>query len=58
MMENRSYSPALAGGYTYRADDSEVYIRRNGRSEEESLPADQTTLVNPGDIVRVAERFF
>jgi polysaccharide export outer membrane protein len=49
---------ALAGGYTYRADDSEVYIRRNGRSEEESLPADQTTLVNPGDIVRVAERFF
>jgi protein involved in polysaccharide export with SLBB domain len=49
---------ALAGGYTYRADDSEVYIRRNGASEEQSAPADQTTKVNPGDIIRVPERFF
>jgi len=49
---------ALAGGYTYRADDSSVYIRRNGSSEEESDPADETTKIQPGDIIRVSERFF
>ena len=49
---------ALAGGYTYRADDSSVYIRRNGSSEEESDPADETTRIQPGDIIRVSERFF
>jgi len=49
---------ALAGGYTYRANDTEVYIQRNGQSKEESFPADQTTKVQPGDIVRVPERFF
>jgi protein involved in polysaccharide export with SLBB domain len=49
---------ALAGGYTYRADDSSVYVRRNGATEEESVPADQTTTIKPGDIIRVSERFF
>jgi len=49
---------ALAGGYTYRANDTEVYIQRNGQAKEEAFPADQTTKVQPGDIVRVPERFF
>ena len=49
---------ALAGGYTFRADDTQVFIRRNGSTKEEQLPADQTTRVNPGDIIRVSERFF
>jgi protein involved in polysaccharide export with SLBB domain len=49
---------ALAGGYTYRADDSSVHIRRKGVAKEFSEPADQTTPVEPGDIIRVAERFF
>ncbi|MGA7713008.1 MAG: polysaccharide biosynthesis/export family protein [Rhizomicrobium sp.] len=49
---------ALAGGYTYRADDSEVYIRHNGSSKEETMPADSTTKINPGDIVRISERIF
>jgi protein involved in polysaccharide export with SLBB domain len=49
---------ALAGGYTYRADESDVYVRRNGATEEESVPADQTTTIKPGDIIRVSERFF
>jgi len=49
---------ALAGGYTYRANDTEVYIQRNGQAKEEPFPADQTTKVLPGDIVRVPERFF
>ena len=49
---------ALAGGYTLRADTSEVYIRRNGSSKEIEVPADETTIINPGDIIRVSERFF
>ncbi len=28
---------ALAGGYTYRADDSDIYIRRSGGTTEESF---------------------
>ncbi len=49
---------ALAGGYTTRADDSSTYIRRNGQSKEIELPADETTKVEPGDIIRVPERYF
>lgn len=49
---------ALAGGYTYRADDSEVYIRRNGMTKEEAYPATALTRIEPGDIIRVAERIF
>lgn len=49
---------ALAGGFTYRADDSDVYIRHKGSTDEVSEPADQTTRIKPGDIIRVAERFF
>ncbi len=49
---------AVAGGFTYRADDSDVYIRHKGSKEEVSQPADQTTRIKPGDIIRVAERFF
>jgi len=49
---------ALAGGYTFRADQRRVYIRRDGTGQEQTLTADQTTKVNPGDIIRIAERFF
>ena len=49
---------ALAGGFTFRADDSEVYVRRHGGTTETKLPADQSTRVEPGDIIRVGERFF
>jgi protein involved in polysaccharide export with SLBB domain len=49
---------ALAGGYTYRANQSSVYIRRNGDAIEQSMPADQNSKINPGDIIRVRERFF
>lgn len=49
---------ALAGGYTYRADEDDVYIRHKGGTTEVELPANQSTQVMPGDIVRIAERFF
>ena len=49
---------ALAGGFTYRADDDDVYVRRAGSAEERSMPADPATKIFPGDIVRVRERLF
>jgi protein involved in polysaccharide export with SLBB domain len=49
---------ALAGGYTYRANESQVYIRRNGEEDEVGFPADQNTKVFPGDFIRISERFF
>jgi protein involved in polysaccharide export with SLBB domain len=49
---------ALAGGWTYRADENTVYVRRKGSDKEEPLSADDKTLVEPGDTIRVAERIF
>ena len=49
---------ALGGGYTYRADEDEVYVRRKGSAQEVKLPADDRTPVYPGDTVRVDERIF
>jgi protein involved in polysaccharide export with SLBB domain len=49
---------ALAGGYTYRANDNRVYVRRVNDSDENSMPADSRTRISPGDIVRVPERIF
>ena len=49
---------AIAGGYSYRADQRKVYITRitNGREgESQALPS---TTVMPGDVIRVPERFF
>ena len=44
---------ALAGGYTEHSNESTIYIRRNGRTKEEEVPADQMTRIFPGDVVRV-----
>jgi protein involved in polysaccharide export with SLBB domain len=48
---------ALAGGFTYRADQNDIIISRGGAKGEE-LQAELTTEVLPGDIVEVTERFF
>jgi polysaccharide export outer membrane protein len=48
---------AVAGGFTYRAKQDEVYITRDS-DEEKAYAADQTVKVLPGDIVRIPERFF
>jgi protein involved in polysaccharide export with SLBB domain len=44
---------ALAGGYTTRANEGPIYIRRNGSLREEKLEADQMTRILPGDMIRV-----
>ena len=47
---------ALAGGYTYRARHSRMTIKRAGSGRDE--PADENTIVLPGDVIEVPERFF
>jgi polysaccharide export outer membrane protein len=49
---------ALAGGYTPRASDSYVYIKRASEAAEQKYPADPTVAIYPGDIIRVPERYF
>lgn len=49
---------ATAGGFTYRANESKVYLRRSGSTVEEIYALDSPVLVFPGDNVRVPERYF
>jgi polysaccharide biosynthesis/export protein VpsN len=48
---------ALAGGFTYRADQDDIIISRGG-SNGPKVQARLDTEVLPGDIVEVTERFF
>lgn len=48
---------ASAGGFTYRANGRVVYIQR-GNEAERSYEASTRTLIYPGDVIRVPERFF
>lgn len=49
---------ASAGGFTYRANENKVYLRRAGGAGEEIYPLDAPLLIYPGDNIRVPERFF
>lgn len=49
---------ALAGGYTYRAKENKVTIVRTGNIERKTIPANHDTVVLPGDVIQVPERFF
>jgi protein involved in polysaccharide export with SLBB domain len=48
---------AMAGGYTYRADQSSAVLIREGESEV-SIPAASNIPVLPGDNIKIPERFF
>ncbi|MEP0069076.1 polysaccharide biosynthesis/export family protein [Pyruvatibacter sp.] len=49
---------ALAGGYTYRADDRRVFVTKAGTNTEVEHRMESAIKVLPGDIIRVPERFF
>ena len=51
---------ALAGGFTYRADQRRVFIRRAGSDQERTYELSQgkAVYVRPGDTIRVGERYF
>jgi len=49
---------AIAGGGTYRANTSKVYIQRFGSTALTEYAQSPTIAVMPGDVVRVPERYF
>ena len=49
---------ALAGGYSYRAKTQGLLLTRANESTLGDQPATEETVVLPGDILKVPERFF
>lgn len=49
---------ATAGGYTYRANSKRVYITRAANGQREELRTDEPTIIFPGDVIEIPERFF
>lgn len=49
---------ALAGGFTYRANESSFEIRRGEEGSAQELDATPDTVVEPGDVIRIKERWF
>jgi polysaccharide export outer membrane protein len=49
---------ALAGGYTYRADETAAFVTRAGSRIERGYALESTVRIYPGDNIRIPERFF
>lgn len=49
---------AAASGFTYRANTKRVFIKRVGSNEEQTFPLTATERVQPGDTIRIGERYF
>lgn len=49
---------SAAGGYTYRAQEGQVEIVRTVNGQEVRSKASEDTLIQPGDRIRVYERWF
>jgi polysaccharide export outer membrane protein len=49
---------ATAGGFTYRANRNVIFIKRAGQVDFVRMPLTAVTAVQPGDTIRVGERFF
>ncbi len=47
---------AVAGGFTFRADEGDIEVSRGGVGEARVMPPE--TIVQPGDVIRVNERLF
>ncbi len=49
---------ADAGGFTQKAAEGGFYVRRNGETKEIYLPADPSSKIYPGDVVRIDSSTF
>jgi polysaccharide export outer membrane protein len=49
---------ATASGFTYRANTKRVVIKHDGGEPETEQQLDSSTPVEPGDTIRIKERFF
>lgn len=49
---------SLAGGFKERASKEKIFVIREDDKNQTPVKVDQSTLVNPGDIITVEESFF
>jgi polysaccharide export outer membrane protein len=49
---------AKAGGFTYRANQSYVFVRGEEETQEHAVRLSSATAVQPGDTIRIPERTF
>ena len=49
---------AMAQGFTYRADEKHVFIKHLNGLKEDEVPLTSNAPVQPGDTIRIAERYF
>ena len=49
---------ATAGGLTYRANESKIYVQRADSHIQQTVTLDVPTRIFPGDNIRVSERMF
>ena len=49
---------AVASGYTYRADKKKVYVKHVNDDKETTVPMTSQIIVQPGDTIRIGERYF
>ena len=49
---------ATAGGYTYRAEHKKAYIKHAGDDRESEVKTSSQVMIEPGDTVRIPERYF
>jgi polysaccharide export outer membrane protein len=49
---------ATASGFTYRADQRHVFLKHPGDTKETRYTLDSDILVQPGDTLRIGERYF
>jgi polysaccharide export outer membrane protein len=49
---------ATAGGFTYRANSHDVFIKKANDTAEHKVRLNDTLALSPGDTIRVGERYF
>ncbi len=49
---------AVAGGFTYRARKSRIHILRGAADNQVRIKVEDDTLIRPGDVIEIPERFF
>jgi protein involved in polysaccharide export with SLBB domain len=49
---------ATAQGFTYRADMSYIFLRHAHDASERQIPLTATTMIEPGDTIRITQRYF
>jgi polysaccharide export outer membrane protein len=49
---------ASAGGFTYRANQKSIFLRRAGSNREYRVDPNAPIIIAPGDVIRVGERYF